>query len=130
MNLYRANFHFRTDMFIPQEAKDLYIEAYNLMRTEAVILINPKFEEWNAQYTKKVMGEFDPEYNGYLADKQQVILDDVNRRLSNSPVKLFVNRETADIEGKFNFMNREVTMFLTLAPIDYKLYLQNKRGLE
>ena len=87
------------------------------MRTEAVNLINPMFEVWNAEYDKEVHGEHDLEYNGFIADKEQAILDDVNRRLSNSPVKLFANRETADIRGKFKFMNREITMFVTLEPI-------------
>lgn len=113
--LFRANFHF-SDWVLP-EAKDLYIQAYNIMRSAAIELINPMFEQWNAEYNKEVTGEDDLEYNGYIADKEQVLLEAVNKRLSNSPVKLYADRETADINGKFIFMGNEITMFMTLEPL-------------
>ena len=112
--LYIANFHF-SDSVAP-EAKDLYIAAYNLMRTAAVDLINPMFEVWNAEYNKEVSGEYDFEYNSFIADKEQVLLDVVNTKLSNSPVKLYADRETADIRGKFTVNGKEITMFFTLEP--------------
>lgn len=113
--LFRANFHF-SDWVLP-EAKDLYIQAYNLMRGRAVELINPRLEKWNAAYNKEITGEDDLEYNGYIADKEQEVLDAVNKILSNSPVKLYANRENADIMGKFIFMGNEITMFMTLEPL-------------
>lgn len=114
--LFRANFHFSGDVWHPR-AKELYIEAYNLMRTAAVDLINQMFEVWNAEYDKEVKGEDDLEYNGYIADKEQPLLDAVNRKYSNSPVKLYVDRETADIRGKFKFEGKTMTMFVTLEPL-------------
>lgn len=113
---FKANFHFSRWVF--SEAQKLYIDAYNIMRTEAVDLINPLFEVWNAEYDKEVRGADDLEYNGYIADREQVILDDVNRRLSNSPVKLYADRETADIRGRFKFLGNEVTMYVTLEPYE------------
>lgn len=112
---FKANFHFSG--WVLPAAEKLYIEAYNIMRSEAVDLINPMLEVWNAEYDKEVKGEDDFEYNSYIADKEQEILDDVNDRLCGSPVKLYADRETADIRGKIRFLGKEITMYVTLEPI-------------
>jgi hypothetical protein len=113
-NLYKANFHFSG--WVLPAAEELYIKAYNLMRAEAVDLINPMFKVWNAEYTDEVTGEDDLKYNGFIADKEQTVLDMVNAKLSDSPVKLYADRETADIRGKFTFLGKEITMYVTLTP--------------
>ena len=114
---YEAQFHFGTDMVIPEKMEELYIEAYNIMRGVAVEAINPCFEKWNQEYKKEVHGENDHEYNAYIAGKQQAILDVVNSKLDSSPVRLIANRENGDIEGEFELDGKKVTMFFTLKPL-------------
>lgn len=112
---FKANFHFSG--WVLPAAKELYIKAYNMMRAEAVDLINPMLEVWNAEYTDEVNGEDDFKYNSYIADKEQEILDGINAKLCDSPVRLYADRETADIRGRFSFLGKEITMYVTLEPI-------------
>ena len=110
--LYAAQFHY--DGFVTPMAKHLYEEAYNLMRNKACDLINPMYETWNNEYGK--VEDLD-DYNHYICEKQQVILDELNEQFNESPVKLY-SREDCDIVGKFNdvLTKKEVTMYVTLKP--------------
>lgn len=102
---------------LEQRMDKLFIKARNL----ACDLINSELEAWNAEYDKEVNGEFDHDYIAYIAEKEQKILDMINRigRESNNKFKLVADKETADILGQFKvFGNDVVTCHVILIPLE------------
>ena len=111
--LFVAQFHY--DGFVTPMVKHLYEEAYNLMRNKACDLLNPMYETWNNEY-----GEIEDQddYYRYICEKQQVILDELNKQFNESPVKLYASKDR-DIVGKFTdvLTKKEVTMYVTVKPL-------------
>lgn len=100
-----------SDESLPEVIKKSVARDFLRARHEAVDLLNPHFEEWNNSYTDEVNGEDDMKYNAFIADKQNEILDEFNKKWI-SPVKLFAD-EYADIAGKFKLYNNEYTILYT-----------------
>ena len=95
--------------------KDFMTREFLRARDKAVDLINPHLEEWNNSYTDAVNGEDDMKYNAFIADKQNKVLDEFNKKRL-SPVKLFAD-EYADIAGKFKIYKKEYTIHMILEPV-------------
>lgn len=79
--------------------KQLFDE-YMMLRDEAVGMLNPHYEQWNAAYTNEVNGEDDLEYNAYIDRMHQGILDDFNKHHPFSKIRLF--SKDGDLMGKTN----------------------------
>lgn len=87
-------------------AEYYFIEGRNII----VDLLNPHYEKWNAEYTKEVSGEDDEEYNAYIQERQQLIIDMFNMAW-NYPVTFFSDKY-ADIAAKINVAGEEVIMHM------------------
>ena len=114
-------FHY-SDEDLPDHVKDFTKNEFLRAREKAIELLNPHYEEWNAAYDKEVSGEDDEEYNAYIRNKQNAILDEFNRTWMG-PVKLFSNEE-ADIAGRFQIYGKEYTMYMTIKLINEKEWME------
>lgn len=114
-------FHY-SDEDLPDYVKDFTKNEFLRARGEAIELLNPHYEEWNAAYDKEVSGEDDEEYNTYIRNKQNTILDEFNRTWMG-PVKLFSNEE-AGIAGRFQIYGKEYTMYMTIKLINEKEWME------
>lgn len=97
---------------IPKTIKDFVESQFMKARDEAIKLLNPRYEEWNAQYDKEVNVEDDMEYNAFIQSKHNEVLDRFNR-VWMGPVKLYSD-EYADICGKFKMFDKTVTMHMRI----------------
>lgn len=104
-----------SDESLPEVIKNYVAKDFLRARHKAVDLINPCLEEWNDSYMDAVNGEDDMKYNAFIADKQNEILDELNKKWI-SPVRLFAD-EYADIAGKFKIYNNEYTIHMILEPV-------------
>ena len=95
MELLCKVFFNHSDESLPEEIKKFTENEFMKARDQAIQLLNPHYDEWNAAYTKEIKGEDDMEYNAYIQSKQNAILDDFNK-MWFSPVKLYSD-EYADI---------------------------------
>lgn len=97
---------------IPDMFKCLVEERFLEARSEAIKLLNPRYEEWNAEYNKKVSGEDDMEYNAYIQNKQNEVLSEFNKTWSGM-VKIWAD-EYGDIYGKFKYFDEEVAIHMSI----------------
>ena len=97
---------------IPEVIKTFVENSFLAARNEAIELINPHYEEWNAAYTKEVTGEDDMEYNAYIQKKHNEILEGFNKKWMG-PVKLYSD-EYADIAGRFIIFGKTYTMHMSM----------------
>ena len=93
-NTYRVNFMYSKD--IPVRVRSIVETMFVNLRNKAIKLLNPRYEEWNAEYDS--VKDID-DYYGFIQRKQNVILNEFNRN-SHSPIKLYSDEE-CDIAGRF-----------------------------
>lgn len=103
---------FNYDGFVLPNLKRLYEKAYMLMYNAAVNVINPELEKWNDEYGE--INDID-DYNSYISNKQQIVLDSINNKYVDSPVKLY-SGDQCQIIGKFKdaITKRETTMSISI----------------
>lgn len=98
---------------LPEWVQKLTERYFMDARNEAVELLNPHYEEWNAEYgVSNIKGEDDKDYLAFIQKKQQDILDSFNKTWIG-PVKLYSD-EYADIAGRFKVLGETFTMHLSL----------------
>ena len=77
--------------------KDIFERDFMKMRSRAVELLNPHFDEWNDTYEHS--GWWDKEgfdskkYTAYISQEQNIILNKVNAEFPKSSVKLVSDPE-------------------------------------
>ena len=102
---------------IPKWLEKIAIKQFFEARNHAIKILNECFDGWNALYTEEVHGMDDEKYNKYIADKENIILNEVNELLgSKSLIKLKAG-ESADIEGEFEYRGKTVTMKLRIESV-------------
>lgn len=112
---------------IPECVKKILENQFMAARDEAIKLLNPHYEEWNAEYGKEIVTEDDEKkYNAFIQNKQNKILAEFNKTWMG-PVKLYAG-EDADIAGKFKVFRKEYTMRMSIKVLnekEYKEYWKN-----
>lgn len=108
---FKAEFHF-TNENMPDFVKQIIVSDFYEARNEAIDLINPHFEEWNADYTDEVEGEYDSKYNAYIAHKENVILKAYNS--SHKRIVQLYADEYADIKGRYKIFRWTGDVYVTL----------------
>lgn len=113
--------------------KQIFERQFMKMRDEAVDLLNPHYEEWNAAYNKEVTGEDDMEYNAYIRSKHREVFGPLNEKHKNDiPMLKFRldSDEYADIIGVIDWAGKEIIMHMSIKLInekEYKEYLRTHR---
>lgn len=107
---------FTYNVDIPDVMKRFIESQFIKTRNEAIEFLNPHYEDWNAMYDKEVSGADDMEYNAYIQRKENEILEHFNK-VWMGPVKLYAD-EYADIAGRVNVFGKEVTVHMSLKPVD------------
>lgn len=85
---------------IPKGVQSMFLDSYVKMRNEAVEMINPHYEEWNAEYDRLYPVKLKPEeaeykrYNAFIAEKHKPFLAKANKSLL---FELFTDLESGDI---------------------------------
>jgi len=90
------------DYFIEDAEKFAITDEYCRLRKLAVDIINQQLELWNREYVP-VKNEAD--YNRYIAEREQKILDNVNNQ-EKSKVRLVANINNCEIEGETDNLGR------------------------
>ena len=124
--------HYTYSEEVSETMKALIEKIFMILRSEAVDLLNPHYEEWNNEYDKEVTGEDDMEYNGFIQKKQIEILDKVNKKYWFLPLKLSSD-EYADIIGVFEDKGKNVIMHMSIKLInenEYKEYWKTHKEIE
>lgn len=83
---------------VSDRTKERLFNEFMMLRDEAVDMLNPHYEQWNAAYTEEVNGEDDPKYNAYIDKLQQSVLDEINRHHPLHRIKLF--SKNCDLMGR------------------------------
>ena len=129
-NLY-CTVHFTYSEPVFPGFKKVYEKFFMKLRDEAVDLLNPHYEEWNAEYDKEISGPDDLEYNTFIANKQREYLQIVNKKHEKdiSPLHLYLDSgEDADIMGKIPWAGNEIEMHMSIKLLNEKEYLENLRA--
>lgn len=107
---------------IPQEVKDYVEEEFVKVRNIAIDLLNPHYEEWNAEYDDVVNGEDDKKYNAFIRTKQNEILNEVNNHICRKSLVKLYSDEHCDLVGVFRIARRRrvktVKMHMSLKPMN------------
>lgn len=83
---------------VSNRTQEKLFDEFMMLRGEAVDMLNPHYEQWNAAYTDEVNGENDPKYNAYIDKRQQGVLDVINKYHPFHKIQLF--SKDGDIIGK------------------------------
>ena len=95
-------------------------QSYVMMRNEAVELINPHYEEWNAEYARlypESLKDEDEEFKKYvrfIAKKQKPFLDAVNKK--NMLMELYTGEDSGDIQCRLK-LDKEYAMAINMKEI-------------
>ena len=93
-----CNVFFDYDKEVNDFIKVLYERDFMTLRDEAVELLNPHYEEWNAEYDR-LYGEMDEAtYNPFIQQKQREILKIVNDKHVKGPGISTVFLDSSDDE--------------------------------
>lgn len=111
---------------IPDQMKHLAEYFFMEARNKAVDLLNPHYEEWNAEYNKDVNGEDDCEYNAFIQSKHNDILTEFNKSHPEIPIELYSD-EDADIAGRFKYYGNVIEMHMGIKLLNEKEYFENLR---
>lgn len=107
---------------IPQEVKDYVEEEFVKVRNIAIDLLNPHYEEWNAEYDDVVNGADDKKYNAFIRTKQNEILNEVNNHICRKSLVKLYSDEYCDLVGVFRVARRRrvktVKMRMSLKPMN------------
>lgn len=114
--------HFDYSEEIPQEVKDYVEGEFVNVRNIAVDLLNPHYEEWNAEYDDVVTGEDDKKYNAFIRTKQNEILNEVNNHVCRKSLVKLYSDEYCDLVGIFRVAKghivKTVKMHMSLKPMN------------
>lgn len=99
---------------VNDDFKPLLERAYFIMRNKACDLLNPRYEKWNHDYGD--VKNLD-DYNKYIDDMSNNVLDDLNRKNKISPVK--IRSEEGDLIGIIDnrFIGNGIKMYLSVIPV-------------
>lgn len=112
---------------IPEKRlKKLLEMMFMSSRNSIVEMLNPHYDEWNAQYGKEVTGDDDEEYLHYIQKKQQEIIDKYNRITAFRNTMQFYSDEYADIAAKFYYNGEIVTMHMGIVLLNEEEWRASK----
>lgn len=122
-NEYRVVFHYNRKV---SGLLKPFIEAeYVRLRNIAIDIINPKLDEWNADFpfATTVVKDDDPlkyaggtDYCNYIFKKQAPIIADVNQKHARGLVKLYCDKD-CEIKGVYRSKKHVTTVYITLEPV-------------
>lgn len=120
---YKANFIFSKD--VPYFIRTKAINEFVRVRGYAVDLLNPHYEEWNAQFNAEMHEVYENDeldylggkaYVEFITKKQREVIDRVNKKHLSTFIDLDIDEE-CDIIGRCKF-DKDITVSLYLTPIN------------